>query len=39
MSKDKTYKITDIKISGEIMLDGFIGQYISGIKDFKVIKG
>lgn len=27
MSKDKTYKITDIKISGEIMLDGFIGQY------------
>lgn len=39
MSKDKAYKITDIRVSGEVMLDGCIGQHINGIKDFKVIKG
>lgn len=38
MSKNKPYKITDIKPDGTVMFDGYIGQHISGIVDFSLVK-
>lgn len=38
MSKNKPYKITDIRPDGTVMLDGYIGQHISGIVDFSLVR-
>ena len=38
MSKNKPYKITDIRPDDTVMLDGYIGQHISGIVDFSLVK-
>lgn len=35
--KEHTYRITNIKSDGIVVLDGIIMQPISGIKDFRVI--
>lgn len=38
MGKDKTYEISDIRPDGTVILDGYIGQHISGIVDFSLVK-
>lgn len=36
-NKDETYRITDIRADGTVIFDGFIGQHISGINNFRVV--
>lgn len=38
MSSNQVYTITDIRIDGTVMLDNYIGQHISGIKNFEIVR-
>ena len=37
VSKEKVYTVTKIDLDGTVTLNNYIGQHISGIKDFRVI--
>lgn len=37
IDKNRVYTITDIRIDGTIMLNNYMGQHISGIKDFQIV--
>lgn len=37
INKEEVYTITKIDLDGTITLNNYIGQHISGIKDFRVI--
>lgn len=38
MSNKQVYTITDIRIDGTVILDNYIGQHISGIKNFEIVR-
>lgn len=37
MNREGTYRITEIRPDGTVMLDNCIGQHISGITNFRVV--